>query len=615
MVSTQVDPFSLDADQIQGLLQPSAPLLPELDAARDNLQALRAAPATALVLAQTRALLSDIADVPQTVYTEYRLFANTGDRDQYEFKYFRKRAKVAAAALLVFFGQPELKDALQDHIWSICEETDWVAPAHEGRPAIDLYAAETGYQLAEVLMLLGGTLNSEIRSRVRSEIERRIFAPYLRTFEAHDWYQRPQNWNSVCNSAIAATFMILEPEPARVARALEVALNGLSVYLASGFEEDGTSTEGVHCWRYGLTNFIAMVEMLRSQTGGAVDLLVLERMRPISAYPDKMRLSDARFASFPDSEERIEFNPGIIKRLSERTSDRSLLNLLTPAAEVASQELNGRDGIWRLPMALRNMLWWDGRTYDAAPVEDAELSAGGVGRITGKTQGGADMALIMKAGHNRENHNHNDVGSFILHIDGETFLTDPGRGLFNREYFRGGRYDNIFANSYGHSVPRIGGQLQGNDRDFRGQWLGVDHVDGPIPSKRLALEFADAYPDTGLKRLHREILLSQAPDQLGRLWLCDQFEFADEPEEVEEALVTWLDVDIDGATALLHGQRHNLRLAIEEPSGARFAANRLEKESRANGKSRVLTRLYSALPMGTSTEWRVRMRAEPRRQA
>ena len=72
---------------------------------------------------------------------------------------------------------------------------------------------------------------AKVGDRVRIEIERRIFNRYLRFCRLYWWYQGPNNWNGVCNSSVAATFLLLEPEPGRVARALELALDGLRVFL------------------------------------------------------------------------------------------------------------------------------------------------------------------------------------------------------------------------------------------------------------------------------------------------------------------------------------------------------------------------------------------------
>jgi hypothetical protein len=594
------DPFGLTAEQLRPLLLADAPLLPELEAIRGRPDSLRALPAAPFVLAQTEPLLAGCAEIPRTRYTDYRRFQSTGDRQRFEAAYFGRRANLAAAAFHLFLGQTELKEIVQDYLWSICEESDWVVPAHETGSIIDLFAAETGFELAEVLHLLGDSLDAEVRSRVRGEIERRIFTPYLRTCWAHHWYQGNENWNGVCNSSVAAAFLLLEPEPGRVARALELALAGLAVYLATAFEEDGSSTEGVLYWHYGLINFVTLAEMLRARSRGAIDLLASQRMQRIAAYPAKMRLSASEFASFSDSDAAIDLHPGVIARLAERTGERSVLALLPRHGQGPLTD-------WRLSRLLRDLLWWDGRRGETVPIDDAVLPAGGVARLTGRAAGGSPVVLAVKAGHNDENHNQNDVGSFILHVDGETLLTDPGRGLYTRFYFSDRRYENLFANSYGHSVPRIGGQLQAPGRDFRGELADVASVDDPIAAKQVTVEFARTYPVPGLERVNRRLLLATDGKHAGTVWLHDRFRFAGTPEEVEEALVTWLDAEVAGATAVVHGQRHTLRLTIERPAGALFDLERLEEQCRANAKPGVLTRLRFTLPVAATAEASVRM--------
>ncbi|HEX7587614.1 MAG TPA: hypothetical protein VF478_04800, partial [Anaerolineae bacterium] len=405
------DPFRLTAADIQRLILPVKSCLPELDAARRDLAALRARPQTSIILTQTHDLVESLGQMPVTTYTPYRLFSRNGDRQEYETPYFLKRSKLTAAALRLFLGQSEQKDTVQDYIWSICEETDWVLPAHENG-IIDLFSAETGFMLAETLYVLGKTLDAEVRTRVRVEIERRICKPYLRFHQIHWWYTAAMNWNGVCNSSIAATFLLIEPEPARVARALEIALAGLGRYLESGFEPDGSSTEGVSYWHYGLINLVALSEMLRARTDGAIDLLASARMRQVAAYPAKLLLSTSRFATFSDCDDALNFQAGIIARLAERTGETSLLSLLTPPVPGEQP--------WRFTMMLRSILWWDGTYHLIPPVESVYLPYGGIARLAIQPPNSGPLVLVVKAGHNEENHNHNDVGSFILHVDGET---------------------------------------------------------------------------------------------------------------------------------------------------------------------------------------------------
>jgi hypothetical protein len=585
------DPFSLTTAELQRLLVPGTPYLPELEAVQRDPDALRRAPQTQIVLAETQPLLENIEQIPALPYTHYRLFIRNGDRKEFETPYFLRRANLTAAALRLFLGQSDFKDVVQDYVWAICEESNWVLPAHEN-DVIDLFSAETGFLLAELLAVLGDTLDAEVRARVRQEIERRVFDPYLRLCRSIWWYNGHLNWNGVCNSSVAAAFLLLEPEPGRRARALQLALAGLRVFLATAFERDGSSTEGVGYWHYGLINFVALSEMLRARTAGAIDLLSLNHLRNIAAFPSKMLLSGSSYATFSDCDETIRFEPGIIARLAERTGETSLWGLLPPSI---SSERNR----W-FPMHLRDMLWWDGQYHQPGPVDDAYLPLGGLARLTARTPQDCTIVVAVKAGHNDENHNHNDVGSFILHADGETLLTDPGRGLYTRQYFGPERYDNIFANSYGHSVPRLGDQLQGQGRKFSGQFVNVDMA---RPTKHVEIEFGRAYPVAQLASARRRILL----DKAGTVWLQDTFSFADDPLEVEEAFITWLDVEAKAATTIIQGQRHHLQLTIESPAGVHFEVEQLTEQCQANAKPGVLKRITVPLPVVSDPQIRVRL--------
>lgn len=621
------DPLSLDAATIQGLLDPNAALMPELEAVRADPTALRNASQTAQILAQTEELMPQIAAVPATPYTLYRLFGRDGDRGRYEAAYFAKRRMLGAATLRLLLGiEPEqivppdaqptqarggsvaaqsfssgrlpnatpytLTDVVHDLLWSICEESNWVLPAHERGGDIDLFAAETAFMLAETLAVLGERLDGEVRRRVRIEVDRRIHEPYLRHASSFSWYQVGHNWNGVCNGAVAASFLLLDPDRDRVAQALALAFTGLRSFFAHAFEDDGSSSEGVAYWQYGLINVVALSELLRARTHGALDLLATPRMATIAAYPAKMHLSSSQFASFSDCDEELHFHPGFITRLAERTNEPSLYHLIARPARI--------EGDWRLTMMLRNLLWWDGQQPDPPALSDAHLPVVGVARLVSRTSEGAPIVLALKAGHNGENHNQNDIGSIVLNIDGENLLVDPGRGLYSRAYFGPQRYENVFANSYGHSVPRIDGQLQATGKAHRGELLALDTT-----TKRALLDLRGAYDVAHLRSLQRELRL----DSDGTVFLRDNAEFDGQPGTLETALISWADVQLDGATARIHGQRHTLELTIEQPCDATFQLELLTDASRANAKPGVLRRITVTLPPSLNATVQIRMRA------
>ena len=589
------NPFSLSVNDLQTLIQNRAPFFPELEIDRAQHQILIRAPQTQAALAWTQPSMANLATIPITPYTSYRRFMRDGDRTEYETPYFLKRERLSSAALRFFLGQNDLKDIVQDYVWNVCEESSWVLPAHELFSPIDLFSAETGLLLAEALQLLGDRLDAEVRRRVRAEVERRIFDLYIRQHNIFGWYKGGNNWNGVCNSAVAATFLLLEPEPARAAYALSLALAGLKVFLDTAFESDGSSTEGVAYWQYGLTYYVVLAEMLYARSGTALNLLDTDQIRRIAAYPAKMQLSGATFASFSDCHETVQFHPGIIMRLMQRSRERSLMNLIAQPAVPATDS-------WLTAM-LRNVFWWDGFQPPATRPDNTYLPVGATARLVGQTAKGIPIAIAIKAGHNAENHNQNDIGSFIVHAGGENLLTDPGPGLYSRQYFSAERYDNIFANSFGHSVPRIAGQLQGVGREYQGKILNVDTSS---PQKCVELEFSHAYPVNSLTSAQRRVTLQTQGDQAGTVWLEDTFSLSS-PADVEEAFVTWCDVQADGATATLRSKERQLRMTIESPAGASFRVQALEEQSKANAMQGVLKRVCFALPQAAESKARVRM--------
>jgi hypothetical protein len=124
--------------------------------------------------------------------------------------------------------------------------------------------------------------------------------------------------------------------------------------------------------------------------------------------------------------------------------------------------------------------------------------------------------------------------------------------------------------------------------------------------KSAAVEFAEAYPVEGLARVTRTLSV----EDRGTAVLTDAFEFSGAGQQIEEAFVTWGDVVAHGPTASVHCGRHTLRMAIEEPAGARFAVESLEEACRANHRQGVLKRLTFVVPAAAQSQARVKMVVE-----
>ena len=583
-------------------------------------------PTTPLYLEMVRNEVPDVSTIPTLPYTVYREFEHSGLRDTYEALYYHKRAQLTRALLEYLMGDSSMLAPIQNLLWSICEETTWVLPAHEEQgpdyweidppyirtesfgahtmltrepDSIDLFAAETGALLAEVVHLIGDDLAPEVRQRVRQEVERHIFKPYLARARDHWWFLGELNWNGVCNGAIGLAFLRLENDRDTLADALALVLEGFETYIARGFEADGGSIEGVGYWNYGLMYYIVVAEILRETTRGELDLLAQPRLQQIAAYPPGMTLSAPdQFINFGDAPITQELSSGVVNHLAQRTGVDALRGLFVTQTAVHDHALS------KLPIICRHVAWWDAtQPLPAFENRDFYQPASGVIKFVGHMQDGRQVVLATKSGHNDGHHSHADIGTFIIHVAGESLLPDLGRGHYSKQYFRRERYANPFNNSYGHSVPRIDGQLQkpgpefGGNQRYRGEIVAHGERDGVRYTR---ITFDTAYDLANLMEAVRELTLNAAA---GEVTLTDVFTFSDgKAPTIEEAFVTWYPVIAEGNSATIQGEKSTLTLIVLEPAGVTFTVESLEQACKENHFSRgTAYRLAAVLPPDSSS--------------
>lgn len=525
-------------------------------------------------------------DIPETTYTLYRQFKRNGNRGRYESPYFQKRTLLTQEVMRAWLTQDDARmDRINDLIWAICEETTWVMPAHEsGNDYIDLFAAETGTTLAHIVRLLGERLPEEVRRRIEQEVKTRILDPYLAKGSQYQWNSGRNNWTGVCAGSVGECFLLLEKDPERLNNALALVCGQLQRYIEKGFAPDGVSLEGIGYWNYGLSHYVSFAEMLHAATNGAIDLLDNGKVRAIARYPLSVSLGNGLFASFSDGEEHSLMMSFLCARLAERAGVPEL------------RTLPGDTGDWVIGNVLRNVLWNPSPKISDVEMKTIFLPESGIVRYVGSIAGGTPLVLAAKAGGNDEPHNHNDIGSFILCVDGTIYLCDPGGGLYNRDYFSSKRYENVFANSYGHSVPRIGGTLQMQGSKYHG---AIEMPD----ARSIRIGFAGGYELPSLKEAVRNVRLDGE-----NIAFEDSYAFEGSGLPVEEAFITWLNVETDGPVARVISPRGVLEIRADQGV---FATERLEDACRANQMSATLTRITLSYPEAATISARFTMVYHP----
>lgn len=455
------------------------------------------------------------ASIPTLNYRDYKLFFTTGDRSVYELPYFDRRRMLDSAALLslIYPEENAYLDRLMDMIYAICDEYTWCLPAHQGilekndNTVIDLFAAETGLYLAEVDTLLGDRLDPLIRDRIRVEIDRRIFTPFLAKQPYTFWETGLTNWTAVCMGSVACTFMHLRPE---TARELLPRFEAAMACFLRGYGDDGVCQEGGSYWNYGFGFFLLYADMVRTFTEGELDHFKSPKVKAIATFYQKTLLSGNTCISFADANAEGAVNLGRTHYLMKEYPDEAVM----PDAPFTYTETA------KFSVHLRSALWFC-EDSETSKIPDFEFYAPDAQWFVKRT---ASYGFAAKGGHNEEPHNHNDVGSFIFAKNGRQLLCDLGFGLYTRQYFRRERYDIFEPSSRSHSVPILNGGYQYNGPQFRAR--DVSYRDGTF-----SLDLAVAY-----NRPDERILRTFVCDNDG-VTLTDTFELK-EGTAVAERIVT-----------------------------------------------------------------------------
>lgn len=241
------------------------------------------------------------------------------------------------------------------------------------------------------------------------------------------------------------------------------------------------------------------------------------------------------------------------------------------AAAHRRQREEGREV--RVPESLLRALpaLFDAAEIDAAPSEplflrDAWLD--GIEVMTAREHEGSDRGLYLaaKGGHNRESHNHNDVGQFLVYHDGTPVLIDVGVETYTAKTFSARRYEIWTMQSAYHNLPTVGGVQQAAGREYAARAVEYEADKGYA---QLSLDIAGAYPpEAGIVSWRRIARLERGATPA--VHIADRFRLS-AASEVMLSLMTPRPPQIDLAGGILLPGERTIRIAF--PGDALEAAS------------------------------------------
>lgn len=532
-----------------------------------------------IVAAAERLLSEPIPDTPDELYLE---FSMNGNRRNYESCFSRRVSnfeRLFAAECLERRGRFIGKTV--EYADAICAMKSWTLPAHDaslscfkGAPHVDLCSAEISLRLAYCLAWLGDALPAEMRRKVYSEIDRRTFRPHLdhargkAPLRAHWWFHGGNNWNSVCNCCVVRAALAIVPD--RRLRAEFVVLAEGSVPSAlAGYTNDGYCSEGMGYWNYGYGHHLMMGLSIRAATGGKVDLFANPKTKTVMKYAYGFQLQPGRSPHFADG----GGNPSPVylalgRQIWPDLASSPAIGLPLPSSGYAQFSLRafGQEP----PRSEPTMDVLPPRTW----FKDAQVL---ISRYAQPGERGLRWSAAFKGGHNAELHNHNDVGSYTVMMDGCEMAGDPGGEIYTRRTFSSRRYDSKVLNSYGHPVPVIGGKLQSGGRAAAAKVVETRFTE---KEDSITIDYAAAYKVPALKSLRRTIVFDR---EHCTFTVTDKAEFT-EPTAFEVPVITYREWTKDEKGMLFSFKKtsgfRKMKLAVSASAPVKFSSEKIENPGR-----------------------------------
>ena len=422
-------------------------------------------------------------DIPLIKFSDEMDFVRTGNRTRFEEKYFLRRKQLTVYALLavIYPEKDEYIDKLQDVICEICNEYSWQVPAHRPstnrnkRNGLALFSCETGLYLAEIKQMLIDRLDRFVVDRITEEIDKRILSSFEN--EHNLWIETlKSNWAAVCGACIGMTFMYESTEryynqAARITKFMENYLDGIS--------EDGATSEGGDYWNYGFCFFVMYFDNLMRYTNGRTsNIFKREKVKKLSEFYSSLYLDSNTLVSFSDSGSGGEYHTWLLHFLKTK------YDIVMPP------ESKGYIDCDKFSAAVRAFLYYN-PAYAKESIKPAKYVYQELGWYIDRKE---KYGFAIKAGNNGEEHNHNDIGSFIIASQGRQIFCDLGSAEYTAFNFGADRYKIFNNSSLGHSVPIVNGEEQGTGKDFYGKLTAGDEI---------IVDMKNAYPKKADKLLRK----------------------------------------------------------------------------------------------------------------
>ncbi|ANW97412.1 hypothetical protein AXE80_03240 [Wenyingzhuangia fucanilytica] len=400
----------------------------------------------------------------------YRLANKEGNRGIYKPRYYRTMEKLEYFILAECLeNKGRFLPQIENFSNAILSMKSWLHPNHDDnkntvlegkRMHIDLGARKFGSVLALANCLLENKLSSTLKEDINSNLQRRIIDSYLTSTKGLDrsnsWIKSTSNWNSVCTSGVVLTTITNSKNDEERLLTIGAAINSMEYYL-SGFGDDGYCSEGLGYWGYGFGHYLYLAQILYDYTDGNINLFEFnypEKLKNVGNFPENFEIQNLRCAPFADG----------VSRVSSKGSNFANVLSAKYFGAIKPTEIRMEEAAEQL-IAWQHPKMFETNTNNTSSTLPDHTYFNDFGMVISRGKQKIPFSIAVKAGHNAENHNHSDVGTYVLVLGKDVMSGDIGAPSYTAGAFS---EKNPARSSWGHPVPMIDHKLQSNGKEYRG---------------------------------------------------------------------------------------------------------------------------------------------------
>jgi hypothetical protein len=490
---------------------------------------------------QVNELLQKAERVKKDSLTDYRI--PDGKRLLGQSRRSLERTTVLAFAYRMT-GNIEYAEVAVEEMLAVCRFKDW-NPSHYLDTAEMATAVGIGYDwLYEIIP-------AEKRTEIKNAILKHAMETGLSVYEKGGWWSKSNNnWNEVCNAGLTIGALAIADEEPQIAEKIVTAAvkslpKGLSVY-----KPDGAYPEGPVYWSYGAAFTGLMLMALQDVFNDDFGLLKTEGLNITGDYYMGMIGPNYRSFNYADAGDKAEPSP-MMYALSHFYNRPDHAFWLRTFLEQQNRFSSGR-------LAVFHAVWYnpEGTGSDFAETPLAQKYSGIQDVCTMRNAWNNPNAAFLgfKAGNNRANHGHLDIGSFVYEINSIRWAVDLGADNYNMPgYFGKQRWDYYRLNNRSHNTLVIGNKIQNPSADCK--LIEFKRFDeGQIVARAVA-DITAAYKGQ-VRSAKRTATLYKD----GSAVIEDVLEGVTEP--VRWGMVTAANIEINNKTAILSQNKKQLHIEI-----------------------------------------------------